>query len=347
MTSSKPQVVTPTIPCRYLSSPTQRVWLKHEYMQPTGSFKIRGVQRACAAEAANGARRLLIASGGNAGIAVAYCARALGVSCLVVVPESASMLVKVMLRNLGAEVVVRGRTLEDADAVMGGLRSTADGVIHPDHNPFILDGYASLIREAKMQMQMHDPDAVVVAVGGGGLMSGVLQGMHFVGWSQVPLIACETLGAHTLALAMAAGHSVGMPRLTSVVSALSARSVSEAAFAWTLRHNVVSEVVTELEAVRAARGFADHYNKVIDPSCGAVVAALGRRRPDELAKAQEVLVVICGGTVTSYRDLISMEEALCSRNPGVLEPASSPPEAYPKDIGEMLRRLSPIVPPDR
>lgn len=335
MTSSNHHVVTPTIPCRYLSTPTQRVWLKLEYMQPTGSFKIRGAQHACAAEAAKGATRLLIASGGNAGVAVAYCAKSLGLPCVVVVPETTGMLVKITLRNLGAEVIARGKTLEDAQAVLQVLEAPGDGVIHPPDNADMTDGYASLIHEAKMQMPC--PDAVVVSVGGGGLMSGVLQGMHRVGWNGVPLVACEVFGAHRLALAMVAERPVLMPHLTSVVSVTGARSVSPEAFAWTARHTVLNEVVTELEAIRALRCFADRYNRVMDPSCGTVLAAVGRRRLAELDAAREVLVVLCGGIGTSYQDLISMEQALSSRMPHDLAGESAPPSEYPKEISALLR----------
>ena len=337
MTNPKLHVVTPTIPCRYLSTPTQRVWLKLDYMQPTGSFMVRGAEHACAAEAENGARRLLIASGGAAGVAVAYCARALGLRCLVVVPEATGMLVKVTLRNLGAEVMVRGKTLEDAQAVLQVLQSPGDGVIHPSDSPAMLEGYASIIREAKMQMPC--PDAVVVSVGGGGLMSGVLHGMHRVGWNGVPLIACEVFGAHRLALAMAAEHPVLMSKLTSAVSSSGARSISPDAFAWTSRHNVLSEVVTDLEAIRAVKCFADRYNRVMDPSCGAVLAAVVRRRPAELDAARELLVVIGGGIGMSYQDLISMEQALSSRTPHDLWSGSAPPHEYPIEISGLLRTL--------
>lgn len=335
MTSSHLHVVTPTIPCRYLSTPAQRVWLKLEYMQPTGSFKIRGAERACAAEAAKGARRLLIASSGNAGVAVAYCARSLGLPCLVVVPEATGMLVRISLRNLGAEVIARGKTLEDAQAVLRVLRTAGDGVIHPSDNADMTDGYASLIHEAKMQMPYPDP--VVVSVCGGGLMSGVLQGMHRVGWNGVPLVACEVFGAHRLALAMVAERPVLMPQVTSVVSATGARCVSQDAFAWTSRHTVVNEVVTDLEAIRALRCFADRYNRVMDPSCGAVLAAVGRRRRTELDAAREVLVVLCGGLGTSHQDLIRIEQALSSRMPHDLAVESAPPSESPKEISGLLR----------
>lgn len=335
MTSPTLHVVTPTIPCRHLSTPTQRVWLKLESMQPTGSFKIRGAERACAAEAAKGARRLLIASSGNAGVAVAYCARLLGLACLVVVPEATGMLVRITLRNLGAEVITRGNTLEDAQAVLQVLRAPGDGVIHPSDNPAMKEGYATLIHEAKMQMPC--PDAVVVSVGGGGLMSGVLQGMHRVGWNGVPLIACEVFGAHRLALAMAAERPVLMPQLTSVASATGSRCVSPDAFAWTSRHTVRSDVVTDLEAVRAVKCFAARYNRVMDPSCGAALAAAARRRSAELDAAREVLVILCGGIGASYQDLISMERGLCSRMPHDLSAESGPPSEYPKEISGLLR----------
>lgn len=99
------------------------------------------------------------------------------------------------------------------------------------------------------------PDVVALAVGGGGLLCGVLQGLHARGWDDVPVVAAETDGAASLAAAIAAGRPVMLPAITSIATSLGARQVSARAFAWTREHAVHSAVVSDAEAVRACLFF--------------------------------------------------------------------------------------------
>ncbi|MEY4753902.1 MAG: hypothetical protein RJA44_1577, partial [Pseudomonadota bacterium] len=283
------------------SGPDQRVWLKLEALQPSGSFKLRGVGHACEVHAARGATRLLSSSGGNAGLAVAYAGKRLGLPVIVVVPESTPEWPRTLLRRQGAELIVHGASWMEANDHLMTLRRPTDGFIHPFDDPLLWDGHASMIVEAAAQGPR--PDAVVLSVGGGGLMCGVLQGMHAVGWQDVPLVAVETVGADSLHAAVAAGQLVTLEAITSVATSLGARRVSAQAFEWTRRHRVISTTVSDAQAVEACLAVAREQRLIVEPACGAALAAVCSGGVPELVSARNVLVVLCGGACTTYEDL--------------------------------------------
>ena len=183
-------IPTPLVESDGFGTPAQRVWLKLECLQPSGSFKARGIGHAAETHAARGARRLLSSSGGNAGIAVAYSGRQLGLPVLVVVPETTSERAKALMRRLGAEVSVHGRSWQEANDTW----PRCAGPVMPSSIPSTTrwSGRATRRMIAEAATQGPRPGAVVLSVGGGGLMCGVLQGMHAAGWHDVPLVAVET-----------------------------------------------------------------------------------------------------------------------------------------------------------
>lgn len=300
-------ITTPTVESDAFSTPDQRVWLKLEALQPCGSFKLRGIGHACEVHASRGATRLLSSSGGNAGIAVAYAGRRLGLPVVVVVPETTREWPKTLIRRQGAEVVVHGKSWMEANDHLMSLRQPTDAFIHPFDDPLLWDGHATMIAEAATQGPK--PDAVVLSVGGGGLMSGVLQGMHAVGWQDVPLVAAETFGADSLKAAIAAGELVTLDAITSLATSLGARRVSERAFAWTKQHPVVATTVTDAEAVQACLDVAKKHRLIVEPACGAAVAATLKREVPVLRDARNVLVILCGGAGATYEDLLDWRAA--------------------------------------
>ncbi|MFB2604888.1 pyridoxal-phosphate dependent enzyme, partial [Rhizobium phaseoli] len=92
------------------------LWLKLDALQPSGSFKLRGVGRLCRHEVDKGAREIFCASGGNAGIAAAYAGRALGVPVTIVVPETTAADVRQTIAATGANVLVYGAVFDEANA---------------------------------------------------------------------------------------------------------------------------------------------------------------------------------------------------------------------------------------
>ena len=108
-------IETPLIKSTPLSLKVEgTVWLKMEALQPSGSFKLRGLGHACQRYLSKGSKRFISSSGGNAGIAVAYSGRKLGVPVTVVVPETTSQMAIKVIRSEKAEVAVKGKTWQEA-----------------------------------------------------------------------------------------------------------------------------------------------------------------------------------------------------------------------------------------
>ena len=133
-------ITTPTVESDAFSTPDQRVWLKLEALQPCGSFKLRGIGHACEVHAARGATRLLSSSGGNAGIAVAYAGRRLGLPVVVVVPSprGRSVLHDKIVSNI-QEIRARGaRTIVIAEEGDEAVVPYADHLIRIPATPTLL-----------------------------------------------------------------------------------------------------------------------------------------------------------------------------------------------------------------
>jgi L-serine/L-threonine ammonia-lyase len=312
-------VVTPLVDSAPLGRAcSARVSLKLESLQPTGSFKIRGIGRACEEAAQAGTRRFVTSSGGNAGLAVAYAGRLLGVPVSVFVPRTTSARMIDKMRDEGASVEVHGEAWDDAHAAAlraceararACARQGDDGdragdafYVHPFDMPAVWHGNATLVEEVVTQ-GLASPEAVVVAVGGGGLLCGVLEGMHAVGWADVPVVAVETEGAASFHAAIRAGQTVDIGALTSIATTLGARRVCERALAWTREHRVTSWVVSDRAAVDACMRFADDHRIVVEPACGAALAAVYDWAAP-LGGMRSVLVVVCGGAGATPADLV-------------------------------------------
>src|SRR5712691_6543661 len=158
-------VQTPLIESLALSRHvSRRVWLKMEALQPCGSFKARGIGFACQRYLEQGRKRFVSSSGGNAGLAVAYSGRKLGVPVTVVVPENTSERAKQLIRDESAEVVVWGQSWQEAYQHALTLVDGEAAYLHPFDDPLIWQGHASLIDE--VLAAGLEPDAVVLSVGG-------------------------------------------------------------------------------------------------------------------------------------------------------------------------------------
>ena len=250
-----------------------RVCLKLEALQPTGSFKIRGVGHACQAAFTEGARGLVASSGGNAGYAVAYSGRLLGLPVTIVVPETTSSRMLKLLRDEDATVISQGASWDDSHTVALDLaRRQEAAYIHPFDDPRLWAGHATMVRE--IQEAGMRPDLVVLAVGGGGLLCGVLEGMHLAGWKDVPICAVETEGADSFQRSVKARRLVTLPAITSVATSLGARQVASRALTWTESHRVLPWVVSDRSTVGAVLRFADDHRLLVEPACGAALAAV-------------------------------------------------------------------------
>jgi L-serine/L-threonine ammonia-lyase len=285
-------IETPLFASRAMSLRTGRsVWLKLDALQPPGSFKIRGIGAACEAYAARGATRFVSSSGGNAGIAAAYAGRLLGIPVTVVVPETTPDVAKHLIRQEGADLVVHGASWQEANAHALERIDAGAAFIHPFDDPLIWQGHATVIDE--VHRAGLRPDVVVLAVGGGGLLCGVAEGMRRNGWTGCAIVAVETQGADSLARSIAAGERIELPAITSIATSLGAKKVCERAFVWTREADVRSVVVTDDEALAACDRFRDEH-RLVEPACGAALAALDA---PALTGFTRILVIVCGGAV--------------------------------------------------
>jgi L-serine/L-threonine ammonia-lyase len=129
-------IPTPLIESLPLSARTGRdVWLKMEALQPPGSIKLRGVGLACETHARRGARRFVSSSGGNAGIAVAYAGRMLGLPVDVVVPDTTSARARELIGLQGARLTVHGASWQEANERAQAMLGPDDAFIHPLTTP--------------------------------------------------------------------------------------------------------------------------------------------------------------------------------------------------------------------
>lgn len=271
-----------------LSVPDLRIWLKLEHLQVGGSFKARGMMYRLLAQPVPSAG-VIIASGGNAGIAVAAAARALGVRCEVFVPEVSPEAKRARLRELGAQVVVTGASYSEAfEACLARQQATGALQAHAYDQPEVVAGAGTLA------LEMHEqagrlPDSVLVSVGGGGLIGGVAAYID----SQARVIALEPEGAPTLHAARAAGAPVDVSVGGLAADSLGARRIGAIAWDISQRH-VHDALLLPDDAIRTAQHTLWSACKLaVEPAAALGLAALqtGTYRP---RPGETVALILCG-----------------------------------------------------
>ncbi|HJU38911.1 MAG TPA: pyridoxal-phosphate dependent enzyme [Tahibacter sp.] len=292
-------IVTPLIHARvrHLS-----VGFKLDNLQPARSFKLRGIGRLCQHHAARGVRRFVCSSAGNAGYAVAWAGRALGIPVTVVIPETTQPFMRTRIAALGAEVRCEGAVWDDANAAALAL-AQAPGVayIPPFDHPLLWDGHATLVEELARQCD-EAPDAILVAVGGGGLLLGVLEGLRRVGWHRTRVIAAEPEGSASLAASLAQGKVVELASPKSVATSLCVRRIAPALIDACRGGTVVPVTVSDADAERACVRFAEEHGQMIEPACGTALAPLYTNH-ESVGQLRRVVAVVCGGQVVTLRQL--------------------------------------------
>lgn len=281
--------------------PQAEVWLKMDALQPSGSFKLRGVGRLVQEAAAEGVREIVCASGGNAGFAAAYAAQALGLAVTIVLPETSSAAVAEKIGARGATVLRHGAAFDEANAFAMALAAERGARhVHPFDHPLLWAGHSTLIDE--VLAEGVEFDAVITAVGGGGLFCGIVQGLQRHGLHEVPVIAMETLGADSLNQSLRAGEAITLPAITSIATSLGARRVADEALRLAQSHPTVSLTVSDQDATQACVRFADAMRVMVEPACGAALAALSVHEAT-LARFKRPLIEVCGGIAVSTASL--------------------------------------------
>ncbi len=264
-----------------------QLWLKLEHLQLGGSFKARGMFNRMLSLPIPPAG-VVIASGGNAGIAVACAARALGVRCEVFLPELSSTAKRQALAALQATVVVGGAAYSDAlAACLARRRETGALLMHAYDQPEVVVGAGTLAAEIEADAGL--PSRVLVSVGGGGLVAGVAAWFE----SRCRVEALEPVGSPTLHAARAAGEPVDVAVGGLAVDALGARRIGQIAWPICQQHVATGHLLPEAAILQAQRLLWTELRLAVEPAAALPLAALlcGAVQPQA---DEHIALVLCG-----------------------------------------------------
>jgi len=275
-----------------------RLYLKPEQLQKTGSFKPRGmVNRIVTLSDAAKARGVITLSAGNAGQAYAWAGQAAGVAVTVTMPAGAVRSKVDACIGYGARVVLHGVHVGETLAEMERIRD-AEGLefVHPFDDPAVIAGFGSIGFELLEDVQ--DLDVVIAGVGGGGLISGVAAALKERRPS-VRVYGVEPERSNALSLAIETGEIVRI-HPESIADGLGAPFAG----AWTLamaKHYLDGVILLDDPTILAGMRFAaERLKQVLEPAGSAALAAvLAGRIP--LRDGERVAVVLSGGNVDVSR----------------------------------------------
>ncbi|WP_339949861.1 threonine/serine dehydratase [uncultured Albimonas sp.] len=264
-----------------------RLFLKLELMQHGGSFKTRGAFANLVGRRVPAAG-VVAASGGNHGVAVAFAAARTGVRATIFVPSVANPSKIAAIRALGAEARVTGDRYDEARAAAEAhAEATGALSVHAYDSHETLCGQGTVALEFEAQAA---PDTVLVATGGGGLISGMAA--YLCGLRR--LVAVEPEAAPTLHMALAAGRPVDAPGGGVAADSLAPLRVGEIGFPLAQRYVARSALVADAAIVAAQKRLWSVCRVAAEPAGAAALAALlsGAYRPD---RGEAVGVLVCGG----------------------------------------------------
>jgi threonine dehydratase len=283
---------TPLVESPALSRLTgKEVYLKLECFQPIKVFKIRGAYNKISRLTE---RSVVAASSGNHGIAVAYGSHLLDKKCTVVVPETAVKEKVETIQDYGADVVKAGRLSEEREAKAREIaRATGAAFVHPFNDPAVIAGQGTCGLE--ISEQMDDADAVMVPVGGGGLISGISIALK-ASKSNAKVFGVEPSGAPKLSAALSAKKIVHVGRPASMADGLIPSALGDLTFEACSRYVDGVYDVTEDQIFQATAKMINVARVVAEPSGAAPLAPLMSGRPP--VPGGRVVVVVSGGNIS-------------------------------------------------
>lgn len=283
------------------------VWVKREDLQPVRSYKIRGAYNLISQLTPDERERgVVCASAGNHAQGVAYACAHLAMRCRIYVPRTTPRQKRDRIASLSggcAEVIVGGDTYDDAFADALTDSESTGAVLVPAFNHLdTIAGQGTLAVEVVQQLG-HDPDLIVIPVGGGGMLAGCatwLRARH----PRVRIVGAEPVGAASMTAALAAGAPVALSEMETFVDGAAVRRVGD------IPYGVVSEfdlpIVTVGEG-RICTEMLDLYQTdgVIAEPAGALASAALLARVD-VTPGSDVVVVLSGGNndVSRYAEVV-------------------------------------------
>lgn len=272
-----------------------RPWFKFENLQRTGSFKERGaLNRMLMLTDEERARGVIAASAGNHAQGVAYHARELGLRATIVMPERTPLIKVANTERYGARVILHGHSYDEAQEEMLRLVETqGQTLIHPFDDAGVIAGQGTIALE--ILDQFPGVDVVVVALGGGGLISGMAVALkELAPHVRIIGVEAETLAAATRA--REAGRLVTIPPGETIADGIAVRRIGNITFP--MIEQYVDEIVTvaEEEIASSVLLLLEREKTVVEPAAAATLAAVISGKIEGI-DGKDVVMVLSGGNI--------------------------------------------------
>jgi threonine dehydratase len=283
----------PSVPLSDLTG--SEIFCKLDLLQRTGSFKERGARNALMQlDESQRARGVVAASAGNHALGLAYHGRLLEIPVTVVMPRFAPLVKVATCRRLGATVILEGDGFDDARR-HAQMLAERDGLerIHGFDDDRVIAGQGTMALE--ILAEVPDADAIIVPVGGAGLLAGVAVAAKALK-PGIRIVAVEPAAAAGLSAALAAGRPVDVPVRPTLADGLAVGRVGAIPFA--IAAPLVDQVVTvgEDDIALAVLRLLELEKTVVEGAGAAPLAALLAGRCPDLA-GRRVVLLLCGGNI--------------------------------------------------
>lgn len=300
---------------------------KCEAFQKTGSFKARGLMNGALAAKKRGIKVVVTHSSGNAGQALAWAARAAGMEAHIVVPSNAPAVKKAAIEGYGAKMILCEPTNAAREATADQVVKDQSGaLVHPSNDIDVICGQGTIGLELVEQARAHwgglDMDAVIVPIGGGGLIGGIATAVKAL-LPTCKVIAAEPTNASDAYRSKKAGQILDHRELVNTIADGLKTILGSNTFP--IVRDLVDEIflVEEADIASATRAVWERMKVAIEPSAGvgvavAVSAAFQEKYPD----VKRVGVILCGGNadlaavgtvIANAAPLANSEEASAKR----------------------------------
>lgn len=317
------------------------VWLKREDLQPVRSYKIRGAYNLISQlgedERAAG---VICASAGNHGQGVAFSCARLGIQGRVYVPSTTPRQKRERMRALGnglVQLVVTGDTYDEAAAAARQEAERSGAILVPAFDdPRTIAGQGTLAREIREQFG-HSPDALVLPVGGGGMLAGCLTWLA-ANSPQTTVVGVEPAGSPTMAAALAAGGPQELPALDTFADGAAVRRAGDLTYAIAASHSPEMFTVPEGRICSEMLQLYQTEGIIAEPAGALATASLGLFRPEP---GQVVVAVVSGGNndVSRYAEIVERALVYEGRKHYFLV-------NFPQEPGALRRFLDEVLGPD-
>lgn len=285
---------TPLAHSRWLSEELHRdVFLKLECFQVTGSFKLRGAMaKLSALTEQERSRGVLTVSAGNHGLAVAHCSEVLGLDATIVVPESASRAKVNSIRRYPVTLIERGATYDDAERAARVMEiESGKTFVSPYNDREVIAGQGTIGLE--VVEDLPNIEAVVVPVGGGGLLAGVAMAVKAIA-PEVKVYGAEPAVSPTMTAALEAGRIIEIAEEPTIADGC-AGNIEPGSITFPIIQRLVDGMmlVSEDEIRNAITGVAREEHLMIEGSAAVGVAALN----DERLVGKKVVAIVSGRNI--------------------------------------------------